>query len=215
MGQRMASALPGPGRACCSPNGIWTLLLVVSLSMMPGLVAVAAAGTLLDTSRPFAPGAVVQETNGEQVHWTSSSMVGNFYFDPSQDQAAARKPAPVLKPGPEAEQEHAVVKYDPVQERSLWERIKDSRNAVDFKAYLERFSSAPRAAYARWMVQKYGAGSPTEVASLAPTQNPIVVPSAPALPSRIDPAPAAAPSGTIPLSFVPVTLPHWDGVTDE
>lgn len=26
---------------------------------------------------------------------------------------------------------------------------------------------------------------------------------------------AAAPSATIPLSFVPVTLPHWDGVTDE
>lgn len=177
-----ATAADGDGR-----NGLYTKYLLQSLDVEDS-----------DIDKVFGRvrGAVVQETNGEQVPWTSSSMVGNFYFDPSQDQAAARKPAPVLKPGPEAEQEHAVVKYDPVQERSLWERIKDSRNAVDFKAYLERFSSAPRAAYARWMVQKYGAGSPTEVASLAPTQNPIVVPSAPALPSRIDPAPAAAPSGT-------------------
>ncbi len=173
-----ATAADGEGR-----NGLYTKYLLQSLDV---------ADSDIDKVFGRVRGAVVQETNGEQVPWTSSSMVGNFYFDPTQDSAAARVPVPVLKANPETEQEQPVVKYDPVQERSFWERIKDSRNAIDFKAYLERFSSGPRAAYARWMIQKYGTGSPTEVASLAPAQNPIVVPAAPPLPARIEPPPAAA-----------------------
>jgi formylglycine-generating enzyme required for sulfatase activity len=174
-----ATAADGDGR-----NGLYTKYLLQSLDV---------ADSDIDKVFGRVRGAVVQETNGEQVPWTSSSMVGSFYFDPVQDSTASHAPVAVLKANPDAEQEQPVVKYDPVQERGFWERIKDSRNATDFKAYLERFSSGPRAAYARWMMQKYGTGSATEVASLAPTQNPIVVPVAPAPPARVDPLPAAAP----------------------
>ncbi|MBI5898330.1 MAG: SUMF1/EgtB/PvdO family nonheme iron enzyme [Rhodocyclales bacterium] len=170
-----ATAADGEGR-----NGLYTKYLLQSLDVEDS-----------DIDKVFGRvrGAVVQETNGDQVPWISSSMVGSFYFDPVQDQAAARAPLAVLKSGTEADQEQAIVKYDPVQERAFWERIKDSRNAADFKAYLERFSSGPRAAYARWVMQKYGAGAPTEVASLAPTQSPIAAPATLPVPPRLEPAP--------------------------
>jgi formylglycine-generating enzyme required for sulfatase activity len=175
-----STAADGDGR-----NGLYTKYLLQSLDVDDS-----------DIDKVFGRvrGAVVQETNGEQVPWTSSSMVGNFYFDPTQDSAAARTPVAMLKANPDAEQEQPVVRYDPVQERSFWERIKDSRNATDFKTYLERFSSGPRAAYARWMTQKYGAGSPTEIASLAPTPtptpNPIALPAPIPVPQRLDTLPA-------------------------
>jgi len=103
---------------------------------------------------------VVQDTNGEQVPWTSSSVIGTFNFNVAEDLAALQRPAASVVATHELAVETAQLPYDPVQERAYWDRIKESRNPADFLGYLEKFSGAQRAAYARWLVQKYGGALP-------------------------------------------------------
>jgi uncharacterized caspase-like protein len=70
---------------------------------------------------------VQKQTTGQQVPWESSSLVGNFYFSPSSlDEALAiEKTAKAIDPT--------------AFELSYWDTIKNSTNADDFKAYLERY----------------------------------------------------------------------------
>ncbi|MDA8254604.1 MAG: SUMF1/EgtB/PvdO family nonheme iron enzyme [Betaproteobacteria bacterium] len=137
---------------------------------------------------------VVQDTNGEQVPWTSSSVIGSFYFDPAEDLAALRRPNVSVAATHEAAAEAVALPYDPVQERAFWERIKDSKNPADFIAYLEKFSGAQRAAYARWMVQKHGGVVPPAAARRA----------TPAMAARPEQLALAAPSPVQPLPALAV-----------
>jgi formylglycine-generating enzyme required for sulfatase activity len=139
---------------------------------------------------------VVQDTNGEQVPWTSSSVIGSFYFNVAEDMAALQRPAVSVAATHEAAAEAAQAPYDPVLERAYWERIKESRNAADFVGYLEKFSGAPHAAYARWLVQKYGGTLP------APPQRQAAMPPVPqqltmASPVPVLPAPAVVGNGGV------------------
>lgn len=112
---------------------------------------------------------VVQETAGAQVPWTSSSVVGSFYFDVAEDVVAQQKAVQTsfaAIPAPAASSQTAAP-FDPVQEQAFWNRIKDSRNPADFIAYLEKFSGATRAAFARWIVQKYGGTLPPNLGAPA------------------------------------------------
>jgi formylglycine-generating enzyme required for sulfatase activity len=175
-----ATAADGEGR-----NGMYTKYLLQSLD---------AEDSDIDKVFGRVRSGVVQETKGDQVPWISSSIIGQFYFDPRQDQAAARRPPPVLTAKPEADQIPVSTRYDPGQEKAFWERIKDSKIGADFKTYLERFPSSPRAAYARWMSLKYGGGVPTEIAAREPTQIPgvAIAPPIPAQPAMLPPPPAPA-----------------------
>ena len=177
-----ATAADGEGR-----NGLYTKYLLQALESDDS-----------DIDKVFGRvrNAVVQETNGDQVPWTSSSMIGNFYFDPLQDRAAARTPPPKLVVTPDSEQSQAVASYDPRQERAYWERIKESRNPADFKTYLEKFPAGPRAAYSRWMTLKYGQGVPAELAARENTSPAISLAPAPPLPAKADLAPLLPPGGT-------------------
>ncbi|MCM2288393.1 MAG: SUMF1/EgtB/PvdO family nonheme iron enzyme [Sulfuritalea sp.] len=144
---------------------------------------------------------VVQDTNGEQVPWTSSSVIGSFYFDPAEDLAALQRPNVSVAATHEAAAEAVALPYDPVQERAFWERIKDSKNPADFIAYLEKFSGAQRAAYARWMVQKYGGVVPPAAAARRATPAVAARPEQLALaaPAPVQPSPPLAPAtGAIP-----------------
>lgn len=139
---------------------------------------------------------VVQDTDGSQVPWTSSSVIGSFYFDVAEDSTAlttVRAPRP-----PDPTTEAILPPYDPVQEKAHWERIKDSRNAADFRAYLEKFSGASHAAYARWMLQKYGGTLPTppQPPRLPETERVAVLSPVPAIPAP----PAAAGLGPVPTA---------------
>ena len=175
-----ATAADGEGR-----NGLYTKYLLQSLD-----------GDDSDVDKVFGRvrNAVVQETNGDQVPWTSSSIIGNFFFDPAQDRAAARLPAPKLLAKPDSEQGQAAAGYDPRQERAYWDRIKESRNPADFKTYLERFPSGPRAAYSRWMTLKYAHGVPAEMAARENTSPAISLAPTQPLPAKADLAPLL-PSG--------------------
>lgn len=185
-----STAADGTGR-----NGLYTKHLLRSLETQDS-----------DIDRVFGRvrTGVVQDTNGEQVPWTSSSVVGSFYFDVTEDLAALRKPLVQKAATHEAAAEAMEMPYDPAQESAFWERIKDSRNAADYVAYLEKFSGARRAAYARWMVQKLGGTVPTSARPAArpapeqPTQLSLAAPVA------VLPSPSAAnsaaplPNGAVP-----------------
>ena len=68
---------------------------------------------------------VVNRTKGRQEPWVEGSLRGEFYFSSK----AAAQVAPV--------QQQAV---DPhANERSFWDSVKDSRNADELQAYLNRF----------------------------------------------------------------------------
>lgn len=152
-----STAADGTGR-----NGLYTKHLLRSLETQDS-----------DIDRVFGRvrTGVVQDTNGEQVPWTSSSVIGSFYFDVAEDLAAMRRPLPQTIATHETVAEAAPIPYDPAQESVFWERIKDSRNPADYVAYLEKFSGAKRAAYARWMVQKLGGSVP---ATARPAGRPVV-----------------------------------------
>lgn len=174
-----ATAADGEGR-----NGLYTKYLLRSLS-----------GDDSDIDKVFGRvrSAVVQETDGDQVPWISSSLVGQFYFDPVQDGVAARTPPPsMLDAGRAGERDPIVVKYDPALEKAYWDKIKDSRNLADFKGYLERFPSGPRAAYARWMALKHGGGASVDLAARETAGSPLVMPAM--MPPKVGPV-SLMPSG--------------------
>lgn len=77
---------------------------------------------------------VMKQTGNKQVPWEASSLVGAFYF------AGGSNEAPVTNSA----------KIDPVAfELSYWETIKNSTNADDFKAYLERYPNGQFAELAK------------------------------------------------------------------
>lgn len=170
-----ATAADGEGR-----NGLYTKYLLQSLD-----------GDDSDIDKVFGRvrSAVVHETNGNQVPWISSSIIGNFHFDTAQDTIAAHAPASRLSASPESDRIPPAAQYDPVQERNYWERIKNSKSVTDFKAYLERFPSGPRAAYSRWMAMKFAGGNPIELAMREPQHIALAIPSAPSPPLNGDLAP--------------------------
>ncbi len=114
-------AADGTGR-----NGIYTKNLLMSLRLPDS-----------DIGRVFARtrAAVARETNGQQIPWESTSLIGDFYFNPRQapDSTATspnNEPAPVSAMALEI---------------SFWESIQHSRNKADFDAYLNKY---PQGQYA-------------------------------------------------------------------
>ncbi|MDP2826584.1 MAG: SUMF1/EgtB/PvdO family nonheme iron enzyme [Sulfuritalea sp.] len=152
---------------------------------------------------------VVQDTNGEQVPWTSSSVIGSFHFNVAEGLAALQRPTASVAAPHEAAAEAAQAPYDPVQEKLHWDRIKESRNPADFLGYLEKFSGAQHAAYARWLVQKYGGvlpGSSQRLATAAlpgPQQLTMASP-APVLPSPPAVVAAVADGAAVPSPGTPI-----------
>jgi Uncharacterized conserved protein len=98
-----------------------------------------------------------QQTNGEQVPWESSSLVGDFYLNrPTNGASAANKPAsgtanaPVVNPA--------------AVELEYWETIKNSTDAEDFREYLKEYPSGAHAVIARSNLRRLEAAGKTESA---------------------------------------------------
>jgi formylglycine-generating enzyme required for sulfatase activity len=83
---------------------------------------------------------VQRQTSGQQVPWESSSLVGNFYFAPPKETNAA---------GNNSGGESRLAVDTGAFELSYWETIKNSTNAGDFKAYLEKYPNGQFAALAK------------------------------------------------------------------
>jgi formylglycine-generating enzyme required for sulfatase activity len=169
-----STAADGSGR-----NGMYTKHLLRSLELRDS-----------DIDKVFGRvrSGVVQDTDGNQVPWTSTSIIGNFYFDPDEERRAAAQPvAPTLKAGKDEQEEPAQSgqPYDPVEEKATWDRIRISQNAADYNNYLSKFPGGPNAAFARFRLKRLGG---TESAPSAAASRP-----SPAAQFQPPPRPAAPP----------------------
>ena len=104
---------------------------------------------------------VQRQTNGQQVPWESSSLVGDFYFAASGLDASKSTAGNSSKPGEEVVNRTAL---DPAAiELSYWETIKSSTNPEDFKSYLEKYPSGQFASLAKNRISSLeGASKPNE-----------------------------------------------------
>lgn len=106
-------AADGAGR-----NGVFTRHLLASLKHPES-----------DVEKVFrrVRAAVLDETRGQQVPWETSSLTGDFYFNPGQTGSAA--PATAL----------AAIDTPLAVEVAYWQSIQASRNRADFENYLKRY----------------------------------------------------------------------------
>lgn len=125
-------AADGSGR-----NGIYTKNLLTSLRLPDS-----------DIGRVFARtrAAVARETNGQQIPWESTSLIGDFYFNPRQTPDPA---ASVPNDGQAPVSALAL-------EISFWESIQQSRNKADFDAYLNRYPQGQYAELAKIRIDALG-----------------------------------------------------------
>lgn len=124
---------------------------------------------------------VTAETRNRQVPWESSSLRGDFFFNPGA--AAPGFTAPRAEEPPPAQQAPGV---DPAaMELAFWNSIKDSTNPADYRAYLKQHPAGSFAALARNRldavpaqgalraspptVRKSPVEPPAQVATVAPT----------------------------------------------
>ncbi len=68
-------------------------------------------------------GDVEEETDGKQIPWDSSSLLGDFYFDPKT--TGERVIREINGPNPQVD-----------LDALFWELVKNSKNPKDFSAYL-------------------------------------------------------------------------------
>lgn len=146
-------AADGSGR-----NGIYTKHLLASLKHPES-----------DIEKVFkrVRAGVVQDTNNKQIPWESSSLVGDFYFNPG------------VTPVPSSpEQASAPQTTDPLAaEITFWETIQNSVNASDFHAYLRKYPNGTYAELAKNRLQQLGdktkPGRPAQLALAAPGSAPL------------------------------------------
>jgi uncharacterized caspase-like protein len=93
--------------------------------------------------------AVAAETASKQIPWESSSLMGDFYFEPGKS-AAKSAQSPQSVPQPKAAPQSDAGSYEII----FWESIKDSGNADAFKAYLEQYPDGAFAPLARIKLQR-------------------------------------------------------------
>lgn len=105
---------------------------------------------------------VMDRTNDQQVPWESSSLTGDFYFIPQQQeqQPVAGTPEP---PGGSA---------DMTVEIEYWKSIADSDDAAMFQSYLNRF---PDGAFADLAERRVAALGDEQRRPEAPTRDPATV----------------------------------------
>jgi len=108
-------AADGSGR-----NGIYTKHLVESLQQGDSDISKVFSRVRAD---------VVAETHGQQTPWESTSLIGDFYFNPSQYNNAR----PVSAAAPYVADSPLAV------EIAYWESIQTSTDAADYGAYLRRY----------------------------------------------------------------------------
>ncbi len=96
-------------------------------------------------------GGVLKQTSGEQVPWESSSLVGDFYFNPAPQLAMPIQPAVVAQASAPS-----ATAVDPKKvELTYWESIKNSQSAGDYKAYLDAYPEGVFAALAKVRARRY------------------------------------------------------------
>ena len=93
---------------------------------------------------------VKQQTNGDQVPWESSSLIGDFYLNKAVGASSAANKttgAPIVNPA--------------AVEQEYWETIKNSTDTEDFRDYLKEYPAGPHAVIARSNLRRFETASKT------------------------------------------------------
>jgi hypothetical protein len=137
--------------------------------------------------------AVTRETNDKQIPWESSSLLGDFVFNPAASKVAAAAPA--------GTSDQLAV------EIAFWNSVKDSKSAADFQAYLQQFPNGRFAVLARNRLQQLHA--PATAAKPAGSPGATAQGGTAAAPSGTVQVAAAAPSRAVaPSTFIPESWPR-------
>lgn len=99
---------------------------------------------------------VREASNGTQLPWENTALEGEFYFKPS-------------KPPPTRVAEQTSRDGTPEAELLFWQSIKDSKDPLDFQAYLSRFPAGVFADLARRRAMTAAPASPSMGVSIQPT----------------------------------------------
>lgn len=128
-------AADGSGR-----NGVYTRNLLLALQQPDS-----------DIGRVFARtrAGVARDTNNQQIPWESTSLIGDFYFNPRQATDAAKPLAAEAVP------------VSPLAlEISFWESVQQSGNPADLEAYLAKYPGGQYVELARNRLQALKKVSP-------------------------------------------------------
>ena len=95
---------------------------------------------------------VEKETANRQTPWDSSSLKGDFHFNPGNrggESAAAAPAAPAVAAGPSVDVQLQI-------EREFWVSVRDSERAEELQAYLDNFPNGKFVVIARLRLQNLG-----------------------------------------------------------
>ena len=103
---------------------------------------------------------VIDETDGKQIPWEASSIIGNFYFNQNKKQAVFQD---VVQPN------HSRTKIDLAGlELEFWKTIKDSKNPKGFQAYLDKFPNGTFSELAKNKIKELEYAFGTDVSKIKP-----------------------------------------------
>jgi uncharacterized caspase-like protein len=139
----------------------------------------------------------MQATGDKQIPWDSSSLTAPFFF---KGQAAAQTFTTASQPAPKPA---ATAAYSVDSDKAVWDGIKDSKDASDYRAYLDQYPNGLFVNIAKSRLAAYGEGvsraepAPAPAPAAQPTQVPAAAPVTDTAPSTEDgssdsqPAPAS------------------------
>ncbi|HVZ01195.1 MAG TPA: caspase domain-containing protein [Dongiaceae bacterium] len=115
---------------------------------------------------------VMKVTDNKQVPWDSSSLTAPFYFKPA---AASQTFTTASQPS----QKPATAAYSAENDKAVWDGIKDSKAASDYRAYLDQYPNGIFANIAKSRLAQYGGdGVAREQTVPAPAVQPASAPAA-------------------------------------
>jgi uncharacterized caspase-like protein len=159
-------ALDNLGPKDSDPNGVFTRVLIKEM-LKPGLPAEQVLKRVRDQVVTLAQGA-----NHDQVPAVYDQSIGEFYFVPGSAASAGAASATAPASAPATTAMH--VENAAELEQSFWDRIKDSKDPVDFEQYSKQFPNGPHTAEAALMVRKLKSApaAATQVARVQPGERP-------------------------------------------
>jgi len=160
----------------------------IAYSTAPGNVAADGSGTNSPYTKALAknivqPGIGIEEafrqvradvmsaTGGKQIPWDSSSLTAPFYF---KSQSASQTFTTASQPAPKA----ATTAYSMDADKAVWDGIKDSRDASDYRAYLDQYPNGLFVSIAKSRLASLGNGAPREQAPVTAPVQPVAAPTA-------------------------------------
>ncbi|MES1150255.1 MAG: caspase family protein, partial [Dongia sp.] len=139
----------------------------------------------------------MQATENKQIPWDSSSLTAPFYFK----QAAASQSAPAAAP---SAPKPSATAYSVDNDKAVWDGIKDSRDASDYRAYLNQYPNGIFVNIAKSRLAQYGEG--VSRSETTPSPPPAAQPAAEPAAAPVTDTTTSAPDGGSDSQPAPVSI---------